>query len=156
MYVPRLTYRMLFRNGTAQAFTRHAFASPRTSLTSPFCRARMFRTLATSIFIALALLESIWVARRELGGGDLSRRHWDIGVAQHIEDGAAALAAWNHRLFLAPGRIGRIVCGSAVGSNTRIVRSRLMISSRSCRMRFSAATNSPDSSARFARRAEIT
>jgi hypothetical protein len=32
--------------------------------------------------------------------------------------------------------IGRIVCGSAVGSNTRIVRSRLAISERSSTMRF--------------------
>jgi hypothetical protein len=41
------------------------------------------------------------VARRKLGG-DLSRRHWSSRVAQHVQDGSAALAAWNRRRLLAP------------------------------------------------------
>jgi Aminotransferase class-III len=37
----------------------HAFAFPRISLASPFCRARVFRTLGTSAFMASELLVSI-------------------------------------------------------------------------------------------------
>ena len=42
-----------------QASTRNAFASPRISLASPLCRAKVLRTLATSAFIASMLLASI-------------------------------------------------------------------------------------------------
>jgi len=59
--------------------------------------------LAIAIFCNEVKGKSMLALSRDLGTHyDFSRRHRNLGVAQHIEDRSAALTARNGRRFLAP------------------------------------------------------
>jgi hypothetical protein len=75
-----------------------------------------------SAFIASVSFGVELVARRELRG-DLPRRHRTIGVAQHIENGSAALAARNERRLFAPQYWpDRVWLGSRIEYSDRTVK----------------------------------